>query len=839
MRISLKWLKELVDLPSDLSMQAIGEHLTMAGLEVEGITSVSETMKNVLIGKIVEVAEIPKRPQARLCRVDIGDGLISVVTTSTTVETSDVVAVALPGVKLSDGSIVEARRVFDQDSQGVLCTERDLGISDDHTRVMVLSKEDVKDLKPGQSAVSALELDDTIFEIAITPNRPDALSHMGVARELAAALNGRSKFVNPVCREMSGPIHDVLLVNIDARDACPRYAARIIENIHIAKSPLWLKARLHACGVRPINNVVDITNFVLLERGHPLHAFDFQKLAKDRGRVSVHIRFATAGEKLKTLDGVERTLATDDLVIADARGAIALAGIMGGENSEVGTETSAVLLESAYFNPGMVRRTARRQQLSTEGSYRFERGADPNGVMPALDRAADLMVQYASGKVRRDVIDVYPRKIEPVEVLVRPKKLQDLSGLPAEELDEGRIRSRFALLGIETVGKRGEKLCFRVPTFRPDLVREVDLIEEAMRLIGFNKVPSATIFTRRPNVDRSNDKVSFVTELMGQTLKASGFSNAMNYSFGSPSLHQLFEGSSDVELIRVQNPLGEELSTMRKWILPGLLENIGFNLRREVKSVQLYETGTVFWGTSKQGQKPQIESLQKRADFDAWANEKNHIAGVMAGELEPNRLGEKARDVDFFDLKGALESCLRQLHVDASLMNVGLLFEKAPGKWPFLHPGFSAQVTLHGQEIGFIGRIHPDVQDAFELATPVYCFELDVRKIAENVSSDVTMKAIPKYPPIAFDLALLLSAEISASDIAKEVNAANVETNLIEQFRVFDVYSGKGIPSGKKSVALTFVLRSLERTLKMEEAQAMMTEIADRLKSSFGAEVRK
>jgi phenylalanyl-tRNA synthetase beta chain len=837
MRISLKWLQELVELPIDVAPHDIAEHLTMAGLEVEGITSIADTMKDVLIARIAEIGEIPKRPQAKLCKVDIGTSLLSVVTNSKHLQVGDFVVLALPGAKLFDGVSVEARRVFDQESNGVLCCERELGISDDNSQVMVISKEDAKDLQPGQNAVIALALDDTVFEIAITPNRPDALSHMGVARELAAALDGRSKFQNPNCREMSGPIHDVLLVNIDARDACPRYAARVIENIQIAKSPMWLRARLYACGIRPINNVVDVTNFVLLERGHPLHAFDFAKLAKDRGRVSLNIRFATQGEKLVTLDSVERKLMPDDLVIADTRGPVALAGIIGGESSEVTEDTSTILLESAYFNPSIVRKTARRQQVSTEGSYRFERGADPNGVLPALDRAADLMVQYASGKVRREVVEVYPRKIESVEILVRPKRLKDVSGLPSDELDESKIRSRFALLGIETVGKRGDSLCFRVPTFRPDLTREIDLIEEAMRLIGFGKIPCSTVFSRR-TTEQTEDNVTFVVNALGNALKASGFSSALNFSFGSPSLYQLFESPGEVELIRVQNPMGEELSAMRKWLLPGLLGNVSLNLRKEAVGVQLYEFGTVFLGTSKHGAKPDVKSLDQRADYDAWANEHMHVAGVMSGQLETLGLGEKGRAFDFFDLKGALESFFRQLHIDANLLSSELQFEKAGTKWPFLHPGFSAKISLKGQEIGFVGRVHPDVQAAYDLKQPVYGFEMNVRKIADLVTSRVVMKLMPKYPAIARDVALLLPNELSALDIAKEVRVVDEDSKLIEKFGVFDVYTGKGIPTGKKSVALSFVFRSLERTLKDEEVQVMMDAMVQRLNSAFGAQVR-
>lgn len=838
MRISLKWLQELIDLPADLTPQAIGDHLTMAGLEVEGITSIADQMKDVLIGRIAEIGDIAKRPQARLCTVDIGTRTITVVSNSKNLTVGDFVVVALPGAKLFEGVLVEAKRIFDQESQGVLCCERELGISDDNSQVMVLEKQDTEGLTPGLNAIKALELDDTILEIAVTPNRPDALSHMGVARELAASLNSRSKFANPSCREMSGPIHDVLLVNIDAREACPRYAARVVENIVIAKSPLWLRARLYACGIRPINNVVDVTNFVLLERGHPLHAFDFNKLTKDRGRVSLNIRFAKKDEKMTTLDSIERILSPEDLVIADSRGPVALAGIMGGESSEVTEDTSAILLESAYFNPSMVRKTARRHQLSTEGSYRFERGADPNGVLPALDRAADLMVQYASGKVRREVVDVYPRKVESIEILVRPKKLQDISGLPQDELDESKIRSRFALLGIETVGKRGENLCFRVPTFRPDLTREIDLIEEAMRLIGFGKIPCSTVFSRRANTGENTDNVNFVLSSMGKALRAAGFSSAMNYSFGSPSHYQLFEGNVQAEPIRVQNPMGEELSVMRQWILPGLLENVSLNLRKEAIGIQLYEIGTVFLGLNEQGKKPNIEALSQSSDFDAWAIEHMHVAGVLAGQEAAFGVGEKARDFDFYDMKGAIESFFSQLHIDANLLSRELSFEGAGQKWGFLHPGYSARIVLKGVEVGFLGRIHPDVQRAFDLKIPVYCFEMDVRQLAKLVTPDVTMKPLAKYPTIARDVALLLPSEVSALDISKEVRVVEQETSILEHFGIFDVYTGKGIPAGKKSVALSFVFRSPERTLKDEEVQTMMDAIVQRLGSVFGAQIR-
>lgn len=837
MRVSLNWLNELVDLSSDLSPQEIAEHLTMGGLEVESVISLSEDLKDVVVARVIACEAIPNRPQAQLCNVDIGSKVVSIVTTAKNIVNGDFVVVALPGASLFGNVTVEARKVFDIESFGMFCSERELGISDDQSQVLVLSPEEFKELAPGQDAIQTLGLDDTILEIAITPNRADALSHIGVAREIAAVLQSRSKLQNPTCREFSGPVHDALLIHIEAREACPRYAARVVENIQVGKSPLWLRQRLFACGVRPINNVVDITNLVLLERGHPLHAFDIQKLAKDRGRVNLNVRFAEANEKIKTLDGVERFLNSEDLVIADTKGPVALAGIMGGENTEVDDMTSGIVLESAYFHPSVVRKTARRQQLSTEASYRFERGADPNGVMPALDRAADLMVQLASGKVRREAIDVYPKKIESLEILVRPKRLQEISGLPPEELDESKIRSRFALLGIETVGRRGESLCFRAPTFRPDLTREIDLVEEAMRLVGYGKIPITAIFGRKTPVALSNDRYGRVLSKISASLKTSGYSSALNFSFGSPSKYELFEENSD-NIIRLQNPLGEELSAMRRWLLPGLLDNVALNLRRGAKDIRLFEMGTVFLGASENGKEPHIETLVEHASFDAWAKEKTHVAGVCTGIHETTGLNEKERPFDFFDVKGAVENMLLQLRVDIQWRADQLRFESAKSELCFLHPGFSAKILLKGQQVGYVGRVHPDVQEAYDLKQPVYCFELDTRKLADLSSDRIEMKVLPKFPSIARDVAILIPSEVSAAELAQTVRDYEPATELLENFKVFDVYVGKGIPQGRKSVALAFVFRSLERTLKDDEVQIMMDELVKRFTSSFGAQLR-
>lgn len=647
--------------------------------------------------------------------------------------------------------------------------------------------------------------DDTILELKVTPNRPDALSHMGIARELAALLKTKTTFLPPSIKELGAPMHDLVQLNLIAKDACPRYACRVIEGVQVAPSPEWLQKKLLSLDLKPINNIVDATNWILFERGQPLHAFDLDTLAKPKSRVALRIRMAEEGEKLVTLDGKERLLKSTDLVIADDEKAIALAGVMGGKNTEVSNNTQNILLESAYFDHKTIRKTAKRFGLSTDASYRFERGTDPNGVMLALDRAAMLIQEIAGGRIRRDALDVYPMPVGPLEISLRPARLSQISSLP--ELDPAELRTRFLSLGIETAG-RGvhDALKFRVPTFRPDITEEIDLIEEAMRLIGFDQIPERN----KKTLDLSLDKLERHIKIF---LSQAGFHEAINYSFIPPG------GFLTAEPIILQNPLGEEYSAMRQSLFPGLLNNVRHNLRQQAQKISLFETGVVFWGKNPDGQKPDTSRLSvHNMGADAYANEKLFAAGIMV----PG---------DFFVLKGILESLFESLKVQVRLER---LSPEASAKGDFLHPGQSAYIYAGDICLGFLGFLHPDFKQE-----SAYCvFALDLGLLQPLCFKTVQFKVLPKFPGIQRDLALILDETVPAGDILELINSFKALKPILEESKIFDVYQGKGIEPGKKSIAVSIYMRKADRTLTEEEVTAPIESLKQELADKLGAVLR-
>ncbi len=690
--------------------------------------------------------------------------------------------------------------------------------------------------------VEALEqvegaLDKTVLEVKITPNRPDALSHMGIARELAAILQVRTRFSVPTCKENGGLVHEIVHVNISAKEACPRYACRVIEGVKVGESPDWLKQRLVACGMRPVSNVVDVTNLILLERGHPLHAFDCDKLGKDRGRILIDVRKAKKGETMVTLDGQERKLHVDDLVITDSLVPVALAGIMGGQDSEVSETTQNVLLESAYFEPAAIRKTARRLGLHTEGSYRFERGCDPNGVLAALDRAAEMIAELAKGKVRREAVDVYPRAIAPLEISLRKQKLASISGFSEKLLDEAKIRARFLSLGIETAGRRGDALSFRVPTFRADLTREIDLIEEAMRLIGYDQVPQKVSFSKSSarglfDAELENAKGHLRTVLVGL-----GFFEAQNFSFGAKAKYAHFANSAQ-DFILVENPLGEELGCMRASLVPGLMDNLDLNLRKGAKDVRLFEIGTIFSGKNPNGKKPDIKALSGLANQDAFANEEHHVAGVMLGETGPESFDTKRRAIDIYDLKGVLEELCHNMKISPELADPSVEFLPPKDPPPFLHPRMCGDVAIAGDIVGAFGVLHPDIQALYDIKRPVLVFSLSLDKLSRFAKEQAEIRPAPKFPQVERDLALLLDEQIEAQRVLSQIREQQALKPILQGLRVFDVYRGEKIPEGKKSMALTFVLGADDRTLTDEEVQLAMHSVNEQLQNVLGAIVR-
>ncbi len=694
-----------------------------------------------------------------------------------------------------------------------------------------------------EHCTESLALEDKIFEVNITPNRPDALSHIGIARELAALLQTRFYAPHSTIKESGGPINDVAQVSIHAKNACLRYACRVIDGVLVKESPEDMRMRLIALAIRPVNNIVDITNLILLERGQPLHAFDLNTLQKDRHRAVINVRHASIGETLTTLDGKERKLTPEDVVIADAEYPIALAGVMGGKDTEVTEKTTSVLLEAAYFDPSTIRKQARRHGLSTEASYRFERGTDPNMVLSALDRAADLIAQHSGGRVRREAIDIYPKPVLPLEIYVRKQKIADVSGLLEADLDEAKIRARFLLLGIETVGRRGDALIFRVPTFRPDLTREIDLIEEAMRLIGLDKVPSRLSFSRRLLAADYAGSDKYVDRAR-QSLIASGFFEAINFSFGSLSDYNLFKAKESPDFIQVTNPLGEELSMMRQSLLPGLLKNVVLNMRKGALGVHLFEIGNVFLGQNSYGKAPNTSLLQGKADQDAWAIEQSRLSGVSFGALGVRSFDTKQKNGDFYDLKGVLEALLVHLKISSGCMSDQVHFVHAKEPSVFLHPGVCAEIWVKPKKskvdilLGVIGEIHPDVQAAFGLDKPVYAFELSMDQLATLTKEDEQVKPLPKFPEITRDLALLLDEDITAGQLQKEILGDKALKPFISDLRIFDVYKGPKIEKGKKSIAVSLTLRALDRTLTDDEIAGAMQAMVENLQKNLRALVR-
>jgi len=675
---------------------------------------------------------------------------------------------------------------------------------------------------------------DTVLELSITPNRPDALSYFGVARELCALFNKRTLFPTVMCREEAGQTQGKADVQILDKKACPRYACRVVEDIKVGPSPAWLQARLLASGMRPINNIVDATNYIMLERGQPLHAFDMSKIERLKNKTKIFVRRAKSDEKLVTLEGTERKLSQADLVIADSQKAIALAGVMGGQNSEVDNNTTDILIESAYFNAPVVRHMAKKHDLHSEASHRFERGCDPNAVVSSLDAVAQLISEVSGGKTGRGVIDVYPKKIAPLEISFRMERFFQISGLSKKEVSESDIRNLFLLIGVETLGKRGQTLHFRVPTYRPDLTREIDLIEEALRLVGLDKIEPRLSFEKKNHPNLYEHKRDFVLEKIQKSLGASGFYESINYSFGSLKLYSHF-GSNKKNSLSIQNPLGEEFSVLRRSLLPGLMNNLKLNINQGQGDIKLYEVGPVFLGARKNGKIPNSKELKHDTKIDAWADEKQFFSGIMCENSKDSAL-------DFYDLKGVLENILDSLEYSSDMFSGGVEFRSPQDLPSHFHPGESAEVFCRVDKskkfikFGVLGKLHPGILEQLDIDRDVFGFECDFDVVLANTSTELQVKTLDKFPGMTRDLALVVDENLFVGDLFNTVKMLKV--SLLRDVSLFDVYQGKNIESGKKSVALSFNFRHLSRTLKEEEVSLAMDKIIDSLKENNNAKIR-
>ncbi len=799
MKLSLRWLREFVDTPLDTA--ALCERLTMGGLEVDGVEERGDEIRGVVVARIAATRPHPEADRLTLCEVETGGSApLLVVCGAANARSGIYVAFAVDGAELPGGRRIGNAEIRGVASSGMLCSEAELDLADDSEGILELGS----DAPLGRDVAEHLGLRDTVLEISITPNRGDCLSVLGLAREVSLLTGAKLREPSVRIRESGAPCSDEVSVRIDDAAGCRRYAARVVRGVRIAPSPLWLRLRLQAAGLRSINNVVDVTNLVMLERGQPLHAFDLQRLA----RREIVVRRAGDTSALQTLDGVVRALQSDDLLITTGAEPIALAGVMGGADTEVVDDTTDLLLESAWFDPSSVRRTARRLDLGSEASYRFERSVDIDGVPAALDRAAALIEELTGGRVAPGIIDEYPgcRPAQPIEL--RPQRVNAILGC---EIDRQEVERTMKALGA-TVVEAGGALAVTPPSFRTDLEREIDLIEEIARVVGYDRIP--TTLPKRPLTSGGMPiRMRLERELRG-LLCSAGLCELVGLAFATTAANQQLPGinlgGSAVQLL---NPLSRDEAELRTSLLQSVVAMWRHNRNQNATAIAGFSFGKVYW----------------RQD-DGLPAEGWRLAGVLAGEMPLAGLGAR-RPPEFVDVKGMLENLFAHLDLEAAVSwQLG-----AP--WPTLHPGKSASILLDDQLLGVAGALHPDAELALDADGPHWLFEIDLDRLASRSVTPRLFRGLPRFPAVVRDLAIVVGGDFRSADIVRFVREWNRE--LVEDVCLFDEYVGSPIAPGKKSLAYSVAYRASDRTLTDEEVNALQEQLAAALEKKFKVEHRQ
>jgi len=802
MKITYNWLKEFVDF--DQSPDQLAELLTMLGLEVEAMEKLGEGMDDVVVALVEEKRQHPNADKLSLCRVNNGTELLDVVCGAQNFKQGDIVVLAQIGAILPGDFKIKRSKIRGEESCGMLCSEKELGLSEGSDGIMVLPA----NIAPlGTPLFSALGLKDTLFEIGLTPNRADCLSVVGIAREVAAKLGIRVRYPLSAAAESTTKVESVIGVTVEDAEFCPRYAARYISGCTVAPSPEWLVKRLNAIGIRSINNVVDVTNLVMMELGQPLHAFDCDRLAGKR----IVVRRAGEGEQFTTLDDQQRNLTAADLVICDAERPVALAGVMGGRNSEIEVSTTAILLESACFRPAAVRKTSKRLGLHTESSHRFERGIDIGGVVRALDRAAALIVELAGGSMARGSLDLYPGKSEPSAIRFRPERANSLIGI---ELQREEIVDILKRLECQVSEGPDGVVAVIPPSYRIDLEREIDLIEEVARLNGFDRIPSTMPIARV--VSDLPTRHQQLEKKVRDILVNHGMTEIINFSFTSPDAAcKLMLSQDDPRRvpIKLANPLVEEQSVMRTTLLPGLLETVARNMNFRSIDLKLFEMRRVYLPV----------------DGNIMPREPIFVVGALTGSRSSDCWSRTSDPVDFYDAKGIVENLLETLKI------VGISWMPDTPE-PYFHPGKSCSILSGREHIGSVGEIHPTVQENYGLEKPVFCFELDFEKLVKLARTKLTITTPSRFPDSTRDIAMLIPEGLLFSQIIGCVNS--VKSKEIENVQIFDLYRGKGIPEGYKSIAIRVRYRSYDRTLADDEICALHSKVTDVLVSKLQVTLR-
>jgi phenylalanyl-tRNA synthetase beta chain len=797
MLVPLKWLKEYVDI--NVPVEELAHDMTMTGSNVESIQMLGEGITNVIVGKILTLEPHPNADRLVVCKVDVGTQEVQVVTGAPNVQPGQLVPVALHGATLPGDKKITKGNIRGVHSYGMLCSGEELGLTDEDYAgaqeygILILRE----DYPLGINIREALGLDEEVIEFEITSNRPDCLSVVGLAREAAVTLNTKFKPPHIKAKSGVGNINQEASVVVEDGELCPRYCARVIKDINVGPSPRWMQQKLAAAGVRPINNIVDITNFVMLEMGQPLHAFDLDKVAQK----TIVVRRAREGEKLVTLDHKERQLTSDMLVIADAKKPIGLAGVMGGANTEITHETRNILLESANFDGGSIRLTAKALGLRSEASSRFEKGLDIHNVRSAIDRAAQLIQELGAGTLVEGVIDVCKGSLDKRVIEVPWKQINSLLGL---KLSVDVIADILKSLEF-TVDIEDEYMKVVVPSFRLDVEGTPDLAEEVARIYGYNNIPM-TLMEGSANRGKKTRRQKLVDRAK-EVLTGVGLYETVTYSFTSPKVYNTI-GISDPEnipmVVKLANPLGEDQSIMRTTMIPSLLEVLSRNQNRGLERCQIFEIGTAF--------------LAKALPLKELPKEKAILT-----------IGEFGSGLDYYDIKGKVEVLLDSF---------GLLKETQfiPHVHPSFHPGRMAAVKLGLQQLGIVGEIHPKVAENYELDHRVLMAELDFDTILELAKDMGQYKTLPKYPAVTRDLAMVVDKSVLASQIENLIYHTGGE--LLEKVELFDVYEGSQIPQGYKSMAYALSYRALDRTLTDEEIGTLHNRIIKKLEDQMGAKLR-
>lgn len=808
MKISLKWLKNYVDF--ELTPEALAQRITDVGLEVENIEYLGKKYDKFVVGKVLKVNKHPNADKLTLCDVNVGSDILKIVCGAPNVAENQNVVVGLVGAVVPknqhdpDGKPFQLTqaKIRGVDSFGMICSEYELELGEDKSGILVLPENVV----PGISLSEYLGLDDVVLDIAITPNRADCLSHIGIAREVGAILKCRLRKPKPKVKESRNLITLSTKIFVEDIEKCPRYTARVIKNVNVRESPKWLQNYLTAVGIRPINNIVDITNFVLMEIGHPLHAFDYDKLADH----TIRVRTAKEGEYFTTLDGRGRELKDGMLLICDAEKPIAIAGVMGGINSEISDTTRNVLLESAYFSPTSIRKTSKTLGLFTDASQRFERGADPNITIYAIDRATELIQNLTNAEVLLGRIDIYPKKISPRKIPISSKKTNQILGT---NLSVATIKNILQRLEIKINKRYGERLIVQVPTFRTDLEREIDLIEEIARSYGYdrieNKQESLIKFLNKP---LKKD----LHETIRNWLTARGYFEIVTNSLQKKEIASL--ASSD--FVEILNPISREMAAMRTSMLPTVLEVIRKNIFHQQKDLNLFEIGRVYF---------RDETVKQLQHSTAGFREENRLILAKTGISEKIHWSKSERLTDIFDVKGDLEDLL----VMCSLDNYKFISYSSTETLTEM----TLSINLQNNQLGYIGKVRSELIKQFDIEQDVYVADINLDILESFLNYNKKYVILPEFPKVIRDLAFIVDKKVSVEVLLQTISS--ISGNLLKYLDIFDIYTGENIGKDKKSIAFTLEFQSEKKTLTDQEVDIIIENIVKVMNQLHGATLRK